>query len=219
MLGTVGVRIFAVSLVCAQPPVGALGRPEGSVRTDAILLMYENVQKELKLTEEQVLKAKEAFQTTRKQHQADFEKLRTVGVEERGPKAIELMKLVSDETMMKLKGVLTHEQLKRLSQLRLQVQGPGAFENDRVVKELKLTAEQQEKVKTILRADRLEIAELFQGGVGRGGNFQAALSRLTVLRKETVEKILTLLTPEQRKTWKELTGVPFELKLEPRSFR
>jgi len=55
-----------------------------------------------------------------------------------------------------------------------------------------------------------------QGGAGGAGRGQGArggpnAEKVTALRKETTEKIVAVLNDDQKKSWKELTGEPFEL--------
>jgi hypothetical protein len=42
------------------------------------------------------------------------------------------------------------------------------------------------------------------------------MQKMTALRKERLDKALATLTDDQKKTWKELTGEPYEVKFEPR---
>ena len=40
---------------------------------------------------------------------------------------------------------------------------------------------------------------------------QAAMQKIQALRKETNTKVMALMTEDQKKTWKEMTGEPFEV--------
>ena len=40
------------------------------------------------------------------------------------------------------------------------------------------------------------------------------MQKMETLRKETMEKATAVLTADQAKTWKEMTGAPFEVKFE-----
>lgn len=42
------------------------------------------------------------------------------------------------------------------------------------------------------------------------------MGKLQALRKEALEKVVASLTDDQKKSWKELTGEPFEIKFERR---
>ena len=62
----------------------------------------------------------------------------------------EFSKSYSAEGMKKLEAFLKPEQLKRFKQIELQAQGIAAFSDPEVVKSLKITGEQTEKVKTLM---------------------------------------------------------------------
>jgi hypothetical protein len=40
------------------------------------------------------------------------------------------------------------------------------------------------------------------------------MTKMAALRKETMDKVTSVLTEDQKKTWKEMTGQPFEIKFE-----
>jgi serine/threonine protein kinase len=101
--------------------------------------------------------------------------------------------------------VLTPDQLRRLRQIDLQLQGPRAFEDPQVTTALKLTAAQKEKIRAIQ-------AETFPCGPGgppghrSPGDGQGPGER----GESAVTKIKKLLTDEQAQCWQELTGKPFQ---------
>jgi hypothetical protein len=199
----------------AVSPGAALGqRGPGGLSSADVLLQYPAVQAELKLTEEQVTKIKEIVQEIRVKHREDFDKVRDLGQEERREKALELMKLISQETMQRLKGVLTAEQAKRLDQIRIQEEGMRAFTDAKVQRAIKLTDEQNEKLRAVTDELARKTSSIFQ--TGGQGDFRDKLNKVFAVRKQAMEKAVALLNAEQKKIWKELTGEPFELKLEPR---
>jgi hypothetical protein len=102
--------------------------------------------------------------------------------------------------------VLKPEQFKRIKQIQVQGAGLDAFLQPAVQKELKLTDEQKDKVKAAAKEYRKASDE-----IQNGNNATAARKKLTGLRDETLKKLVALLTEEQQKTWKEMTGEPFQL--------
>ena len=42
------------------------------------------------------------------------------------------------------------------------------------------------------------------------------MQKIAALRKESVQKVVDVLSADQKKTWKEMTGEPFEVKFETR---
>jgi serine/threonine protein kinase len=121
--------------------------------------------------------------------------------------------------------ILDQDHLQRLHQIALQVQGTSAFREPEVATKLKLTAEQRERIGAIEN-------EIFSWGLPqegkrpggrpedhhRGGpaegrrpgpspdEFRKALEQKVNAAKE---RILALLTAEQKRRWQELTGKPF----------
>jgi Spy/CpxP family protein refolding chaperone len=216
ILAVAGLFCLAAGLGSAQPPRGGgrggFGGPGGGMGGGA-LLTNKSVQQELKLTDEQAKKVDEAVKGVREKHQDDFQALRDLSPEERREKGGALMQKVSEETHKALAGVLRPEQEKRFKQIELQARGTQAFSEPEVQKHLKLTDDQQEKLKTIAEDAGKEMRSLFQGG-GRGGNPEEARKKMAELRKETMDKAMSVLNADQKAQWKEMTGEPFEVRFE-----
>src|SRR5262249_47297403 len=162
--------------------------------------------KELKLDQDQTDKVKAAVQQVQDKHKDEFAKLRDLGQDERRTKTQELNRTVSEETLKAAGDILKPEQVKRLKQIELQQAGARAFTRAEVQKELALKDDQKEKIKTINDDAAKETRELNQGG-----NAQGNREKLAALRKQTMEKIDAVLTDEQKKSWKEMTGEPFAM--------
>jgi hypothetical protein len=184
-----------------RPGAGGLGA----------LLENESVQKELKLDQEQVDKVKGAIQKVQEKHRDDFAKLRGLPQDEQRAKRQELSRAVSTETLAAVSEILKPDQLKRLKQIELQESGAQAFNRPDVQKALNLKDEQKEQIKTLTESAARDTRELRQGGGGAG-----AREKMAAMRKQTLDKVQALLTDEQKKSWKELTGEPFELRATPR---
>lgn len=187
----------------AQGPRGGFGMGGG-----LMLLQNEGVQKELKLTEEQISKAREAGQALRERFSADLQGFRDKTEAERR----ELTEKMSAESKKLLADVLKSEQTKRFEQIQLQARGVQAFVSEEVQKALTLTEEQQAKIKTITEDLGQQMREAFQAAQG---DFQAAASKVSSIRKDAMTKATALLSEDQKKAWSELTGAPFELSFGP----
>jgi hypothetical protein len=206
--------VLGVAMLLAGPALGQQEKGKGRGRggfggggIDGLVRMPE-VQKELKLDKEEVDKATEALKKVNDAHQEDRAKLRDLDQEERMVKMRELGQVVYTESMTALNDVFKPDQIKRLKQLYLQRLGAGAFTNAEVVKELKLTSEQQDKIKTINEDSRAAMRELFQSGQGGAG--AGAMQKMEGLNKETMSKVVGVLTDDQKKSWKEMTGDEFK---------
>ena len=120
------------------------------------------------------------------------------------------MKAVSDEILKALGDVLKPEQTKRLNQIALQQRGVDALLDE---KTLKLTEDQQKKIKTLRDDADKERRDLMQSSQG-GGNFAETMQKVADLRKTTMGKAVDVMDPTQKKAWKDLTGDPFEVKFD-----
>jgi Spy/CpxP family protein refolding chaperone len=179
-----------------------------------MLAQNKSVQQELKLSDEQVKKIGEALTQVREKHQEEFQNFRDLSEEERTA----LRKKVNDETSKELASILTPDQMKRFKQIELQQRGVGGLLEEDVEKALKLTDDQKDKIKTINEDAQKERRSLFQaarqGGGGGGGGFAEVGKKMAALNKESMDKAMAVLTPEQVTTYKEMTGTPFDVKFE-----
>jgi hypothetical protein len=222
---TIGLVAVLAGTASAQRQRGGQGRGGFGGGGVGFLISNEAVQKELKMDKDQADKATEAVKKVREKHADDFSKLRDVPQDERRTKMQELSKEVNEETLKSVGEVLKPEQMTRLKQIELQRSSFAAFTRPDVQEALKLTTEQKEKVKTISDEANKDIQALRgaggqgrgqggAGGAGRGqgrGGFGANNEKVTALRKETNGKLVALLTDDQKKTWKGLTGDAFEV--------
>ncbi len=177
------------------------------------LLGTREVQTELKLEEDKAKKI-DAISA-----EATRERARLAA--EYNVKLSELSKKSADEAL----SLLSDAQRQRMEQLRLQQQGLRALTTNAVAEKLGLTQQQRD-----------EIAKLTQSSssFGRGGvqdrttnppnpnvpaaeRFRQAVEEANKRATETREKILAVLTPEQKAKWSEMTGEPFKFPTPQRS--
>jgi hypothetical protein len=123
-----GLAALVAGPVLAQP---GLGRPGGGAGG---LVQNEAVQKELKVTEEQAKKLKEALDKVNAAYRAEMEKA--------------------------IAGALDEKQNKRLKQIQLQQMGTNALNTADVAKDLKLSDEQKTKIKETVEAFTKKSREL-----------------------------------------------------------
>jgi len=192
--------------VAAQPPFGGI-LSGGLIRLES-LLQNPDVRKELGLSPQQLTKISELIRAIRDKHIPELDKLRSQGPEGRDT-MIALMKTISEQTIKELDGVLKPEQLKRLKQIRYQAQGFYALSEPEVQRRLALTADEMAKIKSLSEEMTDQIGEILKNSQL---NSQESLRRIVEVRKETMMKALAALNDEQRVTWRELIGTPFDLK-------
>ncbi|MFN0020526.1 MAG: hypothetical protein ACKVP0_19890 [Pirellulaceae bacterium] len=161
-----------------------------------MLLADENVRKDLGITDDQVKKM-EAFQAKVREEMGQvFQGLRDLSDEERTAKFAEIQKKMTDMTSAAEKEILLPKQVDRLKQIgyqsRLNRGGTAdALASDDIAKELGITEAQKEALK---KASEEATAEMNE--------------KMTKLRDEARQKILSVLTAEQQAKIKKLTGEP-----------
>jgi hypothetical protein len=175
------------------------GGAGGAGRDLVSLMTQKSVQDELKLSDDQVKKVTELAQSRRGAGRG----ARNLGQEEQQKRLAE----AAQANEKAIGEILNPDQLKRAKQIALQVRGPQAFSDPELMTALKLTDDQKEKVKTIQDDVRQESNRLFQRGAGNQDDLR---KKREAFNKETQERIVSLLTPEQKAVWKDLTGEPFK---------
>jgi len=199
--------VVALMVVPASAQQGRGGRGFGG--GGAALLSNKSVQKELKVTDEQAEKLNTFAREMLDKQREEFQASRDLSQEERRERArnraIELVKGMGQ--------ILKPEQVKRFEQLQLQQSGAGAFSSPRVQEELKLTDDQQSRLREINEESGRAMRDAFQDSQS---DREGAMKKFAELRKQATEKAVGVLTDEQKKTWKEMTGEPFEVVFEPR---
>lgn len=124
-----------------------------------------------------------------------------------------------EEVLVAISKVLNEKQYKRFKQIDLQQRGNRAFGDAAVQTALKLNDEQKKNIGSILEDANKEIAEAFKGGFGgfggKGGGFGKGNEKVDKINADTKDKILTVLTKQQRKDWREMVGEEFKMTTNP----
>jgi Spy/CpxP family protein refolding chaperone len=174
-------------------------------------LNLEQVQKDLKLTQEQKDKLKainDEFHAKRRQR---IEALAGAATGDRAARPAELRAKAREdraEYRKKIEAVLLPEQRNRLGQIALQLRGPlSVLADEKMAKTLKLNPDQQKQIQAIEKAlgDRLDSA--LQDLRGRRSASQAELeAKAAELRDQAVQQALGVLTPEQKDSLEKMKG-------------
>lgn len=207
----------------AQPPggFGGFGRGMGFGGGGLRLLSMVEVQKELKLNQGQIDKAKAKGDEISKSRREALEKaggfqaLRDMSQEDRE----KLFQPFQDAEKKAIDEILNTDQKKRHHQLEIQQTAQfsiaGAFARKDVAEAMKITDEQKEKLTAIQEESGQAMGEAFRSiGVApqdmTDDDRKKMQEKMAVIRKDTTAKCMALLTDEQKKTWKELVGEPFK---------
>jgi Spy/CpxP family protein refolding chaperone len=200
-----GLVVIASAAAWSQQPQGR-GRTGGRGPGAAELLANEDVRRELKITDGQAAKIEAFSAEYRKKIREDMAKVRQLSEAERAEKSREIAAGKHHTDMIKgLEAILTAEQIGRLEQITLQHAGAAAFTLARVQQSLKITDDQKSKIGGIAR-------RLAEESRAIQGDREEAARKTAELQKVARERILALLSEDQRKTWKQMTGEPFEAK-------
>jgi hypothetical protein len=176
------------------------------------LLRMTEVQKELKMTSVQVAQVSTKDKELRDQMRAQFQ---TGGGPDGDPEDREKMfAQIQAKQKKAVADILTADQLKRYDQLVLQQQGAMALtHNTEVQTALKLTDDQKANMEDIQNNAREEMRSSFQGQDFQSmtNEERAALrTKMQTAQKATGEKILAVLTDDQKKQWTDMLGTPFK---------
>jgi hypothetical protein len=204
---TLGLVALVAGPAAAQGPRG-FGARMGSYSG---LLGNESVQKELKLDEKQVEKAKALEEKINGEMQEKFQGLQDLEPQERRTKMQEINREISASTLKAAGEFIKPEQIARLKQIAYQVRGAQNFSDPDVAKKLNLTDAQKTDIQTIQMEAGQERRAIFQEAQD---DREAAMKKMAELNKKTLAKVEAKLNDEQQKTWKELLGAPFEIKYE-----
>src|SRR5262249_11796278 len=98
--------------------------------------------------------------------------------------------------------LLTPAQQVRLRQIGLQAEGPGAFAEPEVISELKITADQRDRIRTIEQDALFGWMRRPRPGSPPGDSAQSPAAR----QGPANERILAVLTEEQVRRWRAMTG-------------
>lgn len=160
------------------------------------LLMRDEVREEIMLVDDQQEQLEELQNKFRDSMRSAFQEMRENGGDFNSMR--EIMEEKRKEMEDGVNDILLPHQLDRLKQLSIQSRmrrsgAQGALESDEVRDRLGLTDEQLEEIREVNREAQEELQE-----------------KIAELQLEARKKVLAVLTPEQQRTWEELTGDSFK---------
>ena len=222
------LTVFSMTLVlgaafaCAAQAQAAEGSRGGSRRgfgrgSLLALLRMEQVQKEMKLSEEQTAKVNKLVEKLGAEMREQYAALRKIeDRDQRRAKMTELSEQIDGKVREQLRGALKRDQMMRLYQIRMQVRPVAdSLSNQYVARRLKLTEEQQKKVAEISKETQAKQSELF-GAMRNASDAQRseAFQKLRQLRSAADEKALAVLTAEQKEAFENMKGEKIKLETE-----
>lgn len=184
-------------LVWAAPvfAAGKLVPEEGAV--EVMLLLQPDVCKDLDLSKEKCDKVESFASAQWKKAQ----KLAHLEEKERDKKFQEMTK----ENERFLEQTLSKDQKKRLDEILLQMAGLLWVTRPEIAKQLNLSSDQKKRAVDLQQRARDEMEELIHETDEEDQD-----AKLRELRETSRERLMSLLTNDQKKKWKEMQGEPFK---------
>jgi Spy/CpxP family protein refolding chaperone len=182
--------VVAVSWILSSTEALAQSQTAGGGASPVINGMtIEQLQKELKLTDEQKTRLVQLAMVRSGNHEA---------------------------TEKRLTVILKPEQLERLKQIQMQFDTASAIVKADVAKELGLTAEQRSKIAAVSKQTKEKALKELRGAKGAKGAAKAGDQKAKFaeaqekVRKEINEKVIEILTQEQRAKFEKMQGEKIE---------
>jgi hypothetical protein len=155
------------------------------------------VSSDLNLAHEQETKLVHLFDQLRKDVRSIFRKSHGRLTEETRTRLAELAAGQNSQVV----SILTVDQRKRYRQLTLQQIGLRALPQKDSADEMNLTDEQRARIQTIIAGERSRFSF--------GGSRDARWAEMEAMRDRLDEKILQVLTDDQKRQWQEMLGAPY----------
>ena len=210
-------RIAAVLLCCASPLGARADRQQGGMSSyrssgpdmSFWLIGMSEVRKELSLTEEQNRQLRQVMLDHQARAGELFRGIQNLSPDER----FKRMAQFHQEGNRRLRGILTDRQTERLDQLILQRAGIRALARPDVQDDMKLSADQRERVRETFENERSS----FPGAMGSfrpreqltAEERNKIREKFSEVRRSTDAKLHAILTDGQREHFQRLQGAPF----------
>ncbi len=191
---------------------GGAGGPGGGMRANADMIMLgllrqEAIQEEIEMSPDQIEKIEEIGEGMRGER-PDMSRLRDASQEER-EKLFAEMRTKMEEQMKAAREnvakVLSSGQQMRLNQIAIQLMGTAALSDPKVIEKLNITDAQKEEMEKIREETRTSFRELFTSG-----DRDQIREKMAEAREQEQEKVMGVLTAEQKTQFEELKGEPSE---------
>jgi hypothetical protein len=219
------ILVLALAGVPFRPALAQPDRdPLGFVSTRFVsarygLLTVKSVQEELKLSADQIKKIMDIPQKVKDKHQREVQDLENQLVNEEPAKKFiklhEMREKIDQDAQKQQEDVLNGEQKKRFKQIQLQLGGAFAFQEEELQKTLNLTNEQKDEIRTIIN-DHVDKTRAIPppGRPPSRGQVEENSKKMAALQKESVNKVLAILSDDQREKYKKMIGAPFGYRLD-----
>ncbi len=209
----VGLVAVAVVVAATQPALAqrgggrGFGGGMGGTTAKARLATLSEVQTELKLNDEQ----KSKITAISEQLVSDTRGLFGGGGDPSETR--EKMEQLNKDASAKVDALLDPAQQKRLQEIAIQVNGPSSLSDPAVVDKLQLTDDQKKQIEDARQSNFQALRDAFadMGSMSR----EERQAKREEMRKAADEKLLAVLTPQQKTEFDGLKGAPLTVDLSP----
>jgi len=178
----------------------------------------QQVQKELKLSEEEVKKVKELGDKLGKEMREQFGKLREIeDRQKRREKMTELRKGFDEKVRSGVRKIVSGEQMRRIYQIRLQIRGDlYGLNNKWIAGRLKLSDDVKKKAAELDKSTKDEMYKLYTGlrdlkEEERRKKYAEIREKGAKLRADADKKALEMLNDEQKEQLQKFKGDEFKI--------
>jgi hypothetical protein len=192
----------------AQPLSGEAAEAPGPEHLGGVLLRFEQVRKDLGLSELQGARAAGLLQREREERRKRFSEIRDLPREERQRRMAESRGKLGAE----LAALLNPEQQQRLEQIVLQMRGAEALADPEVSSRLGLSEAQQAEIGRLLGVVQQKREWLAERAPEER---RKETEELREVREQALTQALVVLSDEQRQTFDHMRGAKFELERAP----
>lgn len=106
---------------------------------------------------------------------------------------------------------MSAEQVKRMNEIDLQLQGGRALTSDEIVKALGISDSQKESIRKARESAFSDLRNSFRrGGNGQRPDFSEIRKKMAEASKKADEASMKVLTASQRKKWQTMLGAPID---------
>lgn len=198
----------------STPPPKSLITNSEQLGADPIqFLQSDQVKAELKLTNDQITKIKEAQSDLQIRLTKEFNTIKALPKEKQADEIEKKIEPLNEESRGKMDKIFLPEQAKRAKELILQNYGFGVMTKNDFSTELKLTDAQKKQFNTINEQMVAKLKSTVEIPTGDAAAQSKMISdnrkRMATIVKESDKQINAALTPEQKKALEGLKGKPF----------
>jgi len=168
----------------------------------------QGIRQQFKWNDDTYNRMNTAYQKAYGTYQQEYNRLGNLSGQERQQRMSELQNNFWKNFSSSTGDIITDpQQRQRYNQLYLQYRGYGAFEDPMIAQKLNLTDEQRQKLRQFGNEWNTQMGTL---GQSYQTDREGASKRFQQMQSQTGERINSVLTPEQQRTWREMTGESYQ---------